>query len=231
MYFFDPMYFIIIAPGLLLSLWASFKTKTTFSKYSKTPSQNNLTGAEAAREMLYQSGITGVTIERVKGSLTDHYDPRSTTLRLSESVYSERSLAAIGVACHEAGHALQHASGYAALGIRSALVPAANFGSSFSYIIIMIGMFMRSPGLMQLGCLLFGMAVLFSIITLPVEWNASSRAKVAMVEAGIITKQERKAAGKVLNAAFLTYLAAAVTSILTLLYYLLRSGLLGGGDD
>ena len=229
--FFDPMYFIIIAPGLLLSLWASLKTKMTFSKYSKIASQNNFTGAEAAREMLYQSGVTGVTIEPVAGSLTDHYDPRTTTLRLSESVYSERSLAAIGVACHEAGHALQHANGYAALGIRSALVPAANFGSTFSYIIIFLGTIMHSPGLMGLGCLIFTAAVLFSIITLPVEWNASSRAKVAMVETGIITEQERKAAGKVLNAAFLTYLAAAATSILTLIYYLLRSGLLGGGDD
>jgi Zn-dependent membrane protease YugP len=180
---------------------------------------------------LRAQGISGVTIEETQGFLSDHYDPSSRTLRLSHDVYGGTSLSAIGVACHEAGHAIQHAKKYAPLALRSSLVPAASFGSNFSYFLIIIGMLLRSPGMMLAGIALFSLAVIFTIVTLPVEWNASARAKKAMVTAGIVSEQERRGAAEVLNAAFLTYVAAAVSAVMTLLYYLLRSGLLGGRDD
>jgi Zn-dependent membrane protease YugP len=229
--FIDPLYLVMLLPAFLLSMFASFYVKSTFSKYSKVPSVKRMTGAEAALEMLNRSGVNGVTIERSSGFLSDHYDPRSKTLRLSADVYDSSSLAAIGVACHEAGHALQDAQSYAWLGMRTALVPVANFGSNFSYIILMVGFLFGSLGLVKIGIGLFSLAVLFTIVTLPVEWNASARAKKAMVDCGIVGRSEAADAGAVLNAAFLTYVAAAVSAILTLLYYLLRSGLLGGRRD
>jgi Zn-dependent membrane protease YugP len=227
----DPMYLLFALPGLLLSLWASFYTRSTFAKYSRIPSGRGLTGAEAARQMLDRHGVRNVTIERTGGMLSDHYDPRTRTLRLSQGVYSSPSLAAVGVACHEAGHALQHAHNYAFLGLRSALVPVTGIGSNLSYAFIIGGMLFRSNALILAGALLFSLAVLFSIVTLPVEWNASARAKRAMVESGIVTDREVGAAGQVLNAAFLTYVAAAVSSLLILLYYLMRAGVLGGRRD
>ena len=228
--FFDPLYFIIIAPGLALSLYATFRTKSTFSKYSKVGSRSGLTGAQAAELMLKRHGVSGVRIERSGGWLSDHYDPSKKALRLSEDVYSSQSLSAIGVACHEAGHAMQDAHNYGMLGLRTALVPATNFSSTFAYILLIAGVFLQFTGLIFLGVCLFSVGVVFSLITLPVEWDASRRAKVAMDEAGMLSPEENRHASKVLNAAFLTYLAAAVTSVLTLVYYLIRLGVLGGDE-
>jgi Zn-dependent membrane protease YugP len=228
---FDPLYFLFVGPGMLLAIYATIKVKMTFSKYSKVPSQLGATGAVAARRLLDQQGLRDVAVEPVDGVLSDHYDPTSRTLRLSPDVYGSTSLAAIGVACHEAGHALQHATGYAWLGLRTALVPATQFGSFGSYIFFLIGMFFHSPRLILAGTLLFALVVAFSIVTLPVEWDASVRARRLMVSAGIVSYQEQEDAGRVLNAAFLTYVASAVTALLTLLYYLYRAGLIGGRRD
>ncbi len=225
---FDPMYFVFLAPGLALSLYATWKTKSTFSKYSKVGSQNRMTGAQAAALMLQKNGIDGVKIEHTGGWLSDHYDPRKKVLRLSSDVYSSHSLSAIGVACHEAGHAMQDAQGYAMLSLRSALVPVTNFSSMFSYILIMVGFFIQ-PFLL-LGVALFTVGVVFTLVTLPVEWDASRRARIAIDEAGMLSPEENRHASKVLNAAFLTYLAAAVTSLLTLVYFLFRLGILGGDE-
>ena len=227
---FDPLYLIILAPGLALSLYSTFRTKSTFSKYSKVGSRSGLTGAAAAELMLKRHGVNGVRIERSGGWLRDHYDPSQKALRLSEDVYSSQSLSAIGVACHEAGHAMQDAQGYGMLGLRTALVPATNFSSTFAYILLIAGVFLQFTGLIFLGVCLFSVGVVFSLITLPVEWDASRRAKVAMDEAGMLSPEENRHASKVLNAAFLTYLAAAVTSVLTLVYYLIRLGVLGGDE-
>lgn len=221
----------VMLPTMGLALLASFLTKSTFKKYSRIVGSKGVTGAEAARIMLEKSGVYECRIEPVAGSLTDHYDPRDRTLRLSEDVYSSRSLSAIGVACHEAGHALQHAQNYAFLNFRSSLVPMVGVTSNLSYIVLMIGLFMNFKPLLLIGCLMLAVAVLFAIVTLPVEWDASARAKKAMVSAGLVTQEESYHAGKVLNAAFLTYLAAAASSIMTLLYYLWRSGLIGGRSD
>ncbi|MDE0424310.1 MAG: zinc metallopeptidase [Candidatus Poribacteria bacterium] len=229
--FFDPLYFVFLAPGLALSLYATFRTKRTFSKYSQVGSRSGLTGAQAAQLMLNKHGISGVRIERAQGFLSDHYDPREKTLRLSEDVYSSQSLSAIGVACHEAGHAMQDAHGYAMLSLRSALVPATNFSSTFAYIVMIAGFFLQMAGLILIGVGLFTVGVVFSLVTLPVEWDASRRARIAIDEAGMLSPEESRHASKVLNAAFLTYVAAAVTSLLTLVYYLFRLGVLGGGDE
>lgn len=229
--FFDPLYFVFLAPGLALSLYATFRTKSTFSKYAKVGSRSGLTGAQAAQLMLNKHGVSGVRIERSGGFLSDHYDPREKALRLSEDVYSSQSLSAIGVACHEAGHAMQDAHGYAMLNLRTALVPATNFSSTFAYIVMIAGFFLQMAGLILIGVGLFTVGVVFSLITLPVEWDASRRARIAIDEAGMLTPEESRHASKVLNAAFLTYVAAAVTSLLTLVYYLFRLGVLGGGDE
>ena len=182
-----------------------------------------MTGAEAAQNMLHAAGLYDVRIERVDGFLSDHYDPTVRVLRLSPDVYDEDSLSAIGVACHEAGHALQHAQGSISMQIRSQLVPMANIGSFLSYIVILAGFFLQTAGLIYLGALLFSFVVLFSLVTLPVEWDASARAKKYILKAGIVTASESESAGKVLNAAFMTYVASAVSSLLTLAYYLLRA--------
>ena len=229
--FFDPLYFVFLAPGLALSLYATFRTKSTFSKYAKVGSRSGLTGAQAAQLMPNKHGVSGVRIERSGGFLTDHYDPREKALRLSEDVYSSQSLSAIGVACHEAGHAMQDAHGYAMLNLRTALVPATNFSSTFAYIVMIAGVFLQMAGLILIGVGLFTVGVVFSLITLPVEWDASRRARIAIDEAGMLSPEESRHASKVLNAAFLTYVAAAVTSLLTLVYYLFRLGVLGGGDE
>jgi uncharacterized protein len=230
MLFFDPMYLLFALPGLLLALYASFKTKATFEKYSRVPSSTGMTGAEAAYHMLSDAGIHNVSIEETGGFLSDHYDPLSRTLRLSPSVYRNRNLSAIGVACHEAGHALQHAHGFAPLHLRTALVPATNIASWLSYIVIILGFILASQQWILIGAVIFSVAVLFSLVTLPVEWDASSRAKKRMVQSGIVASSEAVDAGKVLNAAFMTYVAAAVSSLLTLAYYLLRAGAFGGDD-
>lgn len=224
-------YWVFAIPGLILAGLASLLTKTTFARYAKVAASSRLTGAQAASQMLASQGIHDVSIEPVRGFLSDHYDPMHRTLRLSPDVYNSQSLSAIGVACHEAGHALQHAAGYAPLSIRTALVPIANFGSNAAYIFLLLGMFFQSIQMVQLGAIVFLGAVAFSLITLPVEWNASARAKVLMVNSGIVSREEASHAGRVLNAAFMTYVAAAISALLTLLYYLLRSGLLGGSRE
>ncbi len=231
--YFDMGYMLMVMlPGMVLSGLASMMVKKTFSKYETVGTAKNMTGAEAAQLMLERAGVTDCRIEPISGRLSDHYDPRDKTLRLSEPVYNARSISAIGVACHEAGHALQHATGYKFLQMRSKLVPVTNISSKMSMPVLMVGMMLMSlaPALgtpvVLAGVALFAAAVVFSVVTLPVEWDASARAKTAMVNAGIVTEQEMAGAGKVLNAAFLTYLAAAIASIMTLLYYLHRSGLL-----
>jgi Zn-dependent membrane protease YugP len=219
--------FFILLPGLVLGGLARLLTWTTYKRYSRMKAEKGLTGAEAAQTLLERNGVLDVTIEEVQGFLSDHYDPRTKTLRLSPAVYHQPSLSAIGVACHEAGHALQHAQGYAALKMRSALVPVTGITNSISMPLIMAGAILHFKLLLLIGTILFAGAIIFSLVTLPVEWDASARAKKLMVSSGIVNENERDAAGKVLNAAFLTYLASTVTAIFTLLFYLTRSGLIG----
>jgi len=224
-------YLIFMAPAMILAAFATLYTKAMFSRYSRYRSVSGMTGAEAARRILWSQGVNEVNIEPVNGFLSDHYDPRTRTLRLSPAVYGSNSLSAIGVACHEAGHALQHAERYAPLALRSALVPVTQFGSFASYIFFMVGFFLQSFALIKLGIFLFTLGVVFALVTLPVEWNASLRAKALMTRAGIVTAQEQPQAAAVLNAAFLTYVAAAFTALMELLYYLMRFGLLGSRRD
>ena len=224
----DPLYLLFSVPALLLSMLASFFVKSTFNKYAKVASSSGLTGAQAADKMLKASGVNDVKIEHVNGFLSDHYDPSVNTLRLSDAVYASDSLSALGVACHEAGHALQKANNYAPMGLRTLLVLPANLGSKFSYVLILGGAAMQQPFLVKAGLILFTAAVAFSVVTLPVEWDASARAKKALVTAGILQPSEREHAGSVLNAAFMTYIAGAVSSLATLLYFLVRTGALGG---
>lgn len=230
MFYFDPMYLLFALPGLILAMMASFYTKSTFAKYSQIGASSGLSGSMAAKRMLQVSGIYDVKIEEVAGFMSDHYDPTTKTLRLSPDVFNGKSLSSVGVACHEAGHAIQHAKGYAPLKLRTVMVPMTNICSTMSYFIIFLG-FVMSKELILVGAILFSVAVLFSIVTLPVEWDASARAKEMLVMAGIVNPTEAKMSGEVLNAAFLTYVAAAVTAILTLLYYLLRSGVFGSRDE
>ena len=225
---FDPMYLLFIAPGLALSLWASWRVKSAFNKYSQVRSARGMTGAEAAQEMLDRAGIRDVKIVPTHGMLSDHYNPLNKTLALSEPVYNSTSIAAIGVATHEAGHAIQHARNYAPLWIRSMLVPTANIGSGLGYFVMLFGLMFASTNLVLAGAVLFSAVLLFQIVTLPVEFDASARAKVLVVEYGIISAQEREGVDRVLNAAAMTYVAAAISTLLTLLYFLMRSGLLGG---
>lgn len=227
---FDPMYFLFIAPGLILSLWASWRVKSNFKKYSAVRSMRGLTGAQAAAELLRQGGIRDVRIERSHGMLSDHYNPVTRTLALSDGVYGSTSVAAIGIASHEAGHALQHAQNYAPLHLRSALVPTAGIGSNIGYLVMALGLFIH-PALVLVGAILFSAVLLFQIVTLPVEFDASNRAKALVMERGLIYPGEREGMDKVLNAAALTYVAAVVSSLLTLLYFLWRAGLLGGRSD
>jgi len=226
--FIDPRYFLFIAPALVLSLWASWRMRSAFNKYSRVPSARGLTGAQAARILLDSAGLQDVAIEPAQGFLSDHYNPLTRKLALSQPVYSSPSVAAVGVACHEAGHALQHAAHYRPLWLRSALVPTANIGSKFGYLGMLVGLILHVQGLFMLGALLFSAVVLFQLVTLPVEYDASARAKRLAFEHGIVFDQERVGMAKVLDAAALTYVAAAISSLMTLLYFLMRSGLLGG---
>ncbi len=219
----DPLYIMLAAPGLLLGLYASWKTKSTFKHYAQYAASSRMTGAQAARRLLDREGLHDVGIEAVQGFLSDHYDPRSRTLRLSPDVFNSPSLSAIGVACHEAGHAIQHATHYAPLKFRSAMVPITQFSTNAVYFVFIGGLIMNLPPLMNAAILLFSVVVLFTLVTLPVEWDASARAKRLMVSAGIVSEQEREDAGRVLNAAFLTYVSALISSLLTLLYFILRA--------
>lgn len=229
--FFDPMYLLFILPGLALSMWASFRTKSAFEKYSRVPSARGLTGAQAAKILLERAGLSDVSITLSHGFLSDHYNPMNKSLNLSEAVYGSNSVAAIGVATHEAGHAIQHAQKYAPLWLRSTLVPTANIGSSIGYLVMIGGLFLGMTNLVLVGAVLFSMVLLFQIVTLPVEFDASNRAKQLVLEYGIVSPSERQGVDRVLNAAALTYVAAAVSTLLTLLYFLMRAGLLGGRRD
>jgi len=226
MMYFDPTYVLVLV-GVVLCLLASAKVKNTFRKYSKYRNGRGLTGAEAAERVLHSAGVYDVRIERVSGDLTDHYDPRNKVLRLSDSTYSSQSVAAVGVAAHECGHAIQHATGYAPLKFRSTLVPVANFGSAIAWPLILIGLLFSSETsmiLINIGILAFSAAVLFQLVTLPVEFNASSRAIRAITDTGMMQGEEIKAAKKVLNAAALTYVASAASAILQLLRIILLTG-------
>jgi hypothetical protein len=228
---FDPQYLLFMLPALALSLWASFKTRSAFKKYSRVRAATGLTGAQAALRMLQSAGIQDVEIVRTHGHLSDHYNPLTKKLALSEPVYDQPSVAAIGVACHEAGHAIQHAEKYAPLWLRSVLVPTANIGSSVGYMVMLFGLILSSTNMVLIGAVLFSMVLLFQIVTLPVEFDASARAKKLAFANGIVLDSERQGMAKVLNAAAMTYIAAAVSTLLTLLYFLMRSGLLGGRRD
>ena len=230
MFYFDPMYFVFIAPGMLLAMWASFRVQSAFKKYSQVGTSNGYTGAEAAQLLLDRAGIQDVQVVPAQGMLTDHYNPVTKQLALSEGVYHSRSVAAVGIAAHETGHAIQHAAHYAPLWIRSALVPTANIGSTLGYIVMAVGLAV-SPWVVLAGIVMFSAVLLFQIVTLPVEFDASARAKKLLVESGIIHSQERYGVDRVLNAAALTYVAAVVSSLLVVLYYVYRSGLLGNRGD
>ena len=229
--FFDPLYLLFMAPAFLISILAQLWVKGSFSKYSKISSQSGYTGAKAAYSILKKNGIDDVSIEETNGFLGDHYDPRTKSLRLSRNVYRSNSLAAIGVAAHEAGHALQHAQGYLPLHFRSHLVPVASIGSNLAWPLLFIGLFLKSMMMVKWGILLFSGVVLFQLITLPVEFNASRRALAALRTSGLVSEYEIDGSRKVLTAAAMTYVAAAAAAILQLLYFLLRAGLLGSRDD
>ncbi len=224
--YYDPTYVLVLI-GVILSLIASSRVKSTFAKYSQMRNTRGMTGAEAAQRVLQAAGIYDVRIEHVRGNLSDHYDPRSKVLRLSDSVYGQTSVAAVGVAAHECGHAIQHARGYAPLKLRSTLVPIANFGSQIAWPLILIGLLFNgnsSTMFINLGIIAFLGAVLFQLITLPVEFNASSRAIRMIADTGLMQGQEIVAAKKVLSAAALTYVASAATAILQLLRILILTG-------
>ncbi|HEY4572865.1 MAG TPA: zinc metallopeptidase [Thermoanaerobaculia bacterium] len=223
MLFFDPTYLLFILPALALSLWASWRTHAAFKKYSRVRTLRGLTGAQAAREMLRRAGIPDVEVVPTRGFLSDHYNPANKTLALSEATYESSSVAAVGVACHEAGHAIQHAEGYKPLWLRSALVPTASLGSSAGYFVMLGGLLFHSANLIYFGALLFSAVLLFQIVTLPVEFDATARAKRLAVETGVVLPQEREGMDKVLNAAAMTYVAAVVSTLMTLLYYLLAA--------
>ena len=208
---------LIVLPAFFFSLWAQFKVNSTFEKYSKQRTRRGITGADAARRVLNENGLYDVRIEHIAGNLTDHYDPRAKVIRLSDSVYNSDSAAAVGVACHEAGHAVQHAKGYFPIKIRSAVVPATRFGSMLSIPLFMIGLIFASDALMLGGILLYTVVAFFQLVTLPVEFNASKRAMTAIKNAGFLSPDEYSSSRKVLSAAAMTYVAALATSLLTLL--------------
>ncbi|MEY3458390.1 MAG: hypothetical protein RL215_1547 [Planctomycetota bacterium] len=228
-FYIDPAYLLFVAlPVLVMSGLASLMVRLAFNRYSQVATRRGYTGAEAAKILLREAGIDDVQVVPTHGYLSDHYNPATKTLALSEQVYASNSVAAIGVACHEAGHAIQHAHGYAALWARSAMVPLVGIGSNAASILIPLGFMLSAKPLLLLGVAAFATVVLFQLITLPVEFDASSRAKALCVEAGIIGVDERVGVDKVLNAAALTYVAAFIGSLMTLLYYLIRLGLIGG---
>ena len=228
-YGFDWTYLVLILPCLILSLWASSTVKRTFNKYSTQYSQRGITGADAAARVLRNHGVLNVRIERTAGNLTDHFDPRTNVIRLSDQVYNSTSTAAIGVACHEAGHAVQYATHYAPIKLRAAIIPITNFGSKLAMPLILLGVLLSYIGnfsyaLVYLGIACFGLSLVFQLITLPVEFNASHRAIRAISETGILTQQELTGAKKTLKAAAMTYLAATAVSLAQLLRLIILFG-------
>lgn len=227
MFFFDPLYLVLAIPPLLLGMWAQYRVQSAFAKYSRVRTSTGIDGAHAARRILDINSLQNVNIERVGGTLSDHYDPGHKVLRLSQDVYATPSIAAVGVAAHESGHALQDKVSYGPLRLRSAIVPAVNFGSWLGPIIFMVGFFMSGTfgdSLAIIGLLLFGATAVFALVTLPVEFDASKRAKQQLASAGILSPQEIQGVDKVLDAAALTYVAAAVQAVTTVLYYVLLLG-------
>ena len=218
--FFDPMYFVFIGPALLLAVWAQFRVKSAYAAAQEIPAR--LSGAAAARHVLDSAGLQHIEIEQVAGFMSDHYDPRQKVLRLSPEVYSSRTLAAVGIAAHEAGHAMQDAQAYALMGIRNAAVPMAGIGSNAGIFLLILGAMLHLQPLIWLGIILFSAIVFFQLVNLPVEFDASNRAKVQLVSLGICTPQEMPYVCAVLNAAAWTYVAATLQAILTLLYYIIR---------
>ena len=228
-YGFDWTYIVLVLPCILLSLWASSNVNSTFKKYSRQFSSRRLTGAEAAQRVLSANGVRGVRIDRVSGNLTDHYDPKTNVIRLSDSVYSSTSTAAIGVACHEAGHAVQYAENYAPIKLRAAIIPLTNFGSRIAMPLILAGILLTALGsfsdtLVYLGIAAFGMSLVFQIITLPVEFNASRRAMEAISSGNLLTDEEQRGARKTLTAAALTYVAATAVALAQLLRLMMLFG-------
>ena len=228
-YGFDMTYLYLVLPCILLALWASSNVNRTFRKYSEQHSARHITGADAAQRVLRANGVTGVRVERVSGNLTDHYDPKTNVIRLSDSVYDATSTAAIGVACHEAGHAVQYAENYAPIKLRSAIVPITNFGSKIAMPLILLGLVLTflenfSFTLVYLGIACFGLSVVFQLVTLPVEFNASRRAMTAIRESNILTEEEQNGARKTLTAAALTYVAATAVALSQLLRLLVIFG-------
>ncbi|MDE6362895.1 MAG: zinc metallopeptidase [Lachnospiraceae bacterium] len=227
-YYFDPTYILVLI-GAVLSIIASARVNSTFSKYARVRSMSGMTGAQTAEAILRSRGIHDVRVEHIRGNLTDHYDPTKKVVRLSDSVYGSTSVAAIGVAAHECGHVMQHHEGYAPLNFRTALVPAANIGSRLGIPIILVGLILGgNPILVNIGIWVFSLAVLFQVVTLPVEFDASRRALACIEQYGIVTSDERKKSAKVLKAAAYTYVAAAAASILQLLRLMM---LFGRRDD
>jgi len=225
--FFDVKYMLAILPAILIAMWAQWRVRSAYSLASQQSSQ--LSGAAAARHILDSAGMTTISIEEIPGELSDHYDPRDKVLRLSQNVYHGKSLAAVGIAAHEAGHAMQDAQGYAAMIVRNAAISAANFGSSVGLLVFMVGLGLALQGIAWLGIVLFGATVFFQLVNLPVEFDASNRAKSQLVELGIVPPHEMTFVNNVLNAAAWTYVAATLQSILTLLYY--ASYLTGKNDS
>ncbi|MBE3101718.1 MAG: zinc metallopeptidase [Firmicutes bacterium] len=224
---FDPTYFLLI-PAILLAMYAQAKVQSTFNKYSRVAARSGMTGAQVAQELLHSKQIYDVSIEQTNGRLSDHYDPRSKTLRLSPEVYGSSSLAALGIAAHEVGHAFQHATEYAPLKLRSAIVPVSNIGSQLAFPLLLAGIFLGIPNLALIGVIAFSLAVLFQLITLPVEYNASGRAIESLEIGGYLDRDEIGSTRKVLNAAALTYVAATIMAVMQLVRLLVLSGLLGG---
>jgi len=220
---YDYYYFILVIPAMLVSLWAQIRVKGTYSKMSKLQNTRGLTGAQAAQRVLSYYGINDVRIEQVAGTLTDHYDPRDNVIRLSQGVYNASTIAAVGIACHEAGHAAQHAESYKPIAVRNAILPVANIGSSSGLWIAVIGLMLNWTILVQIGIILYAFVALFQLVTLPVEFNASSRALKVIDETGMLQGEEYKGARKVLSAAAMTYVAALLVSIMSLLRLILRA--------
>lgn len=223
-FFFDPLYWLFMGPAMVLAFWAQNRVQTAFREWSRVTASSGMTGAEAARTLLRQAGLTHVRVERVGGHLTDHYDPRDKAVRLSQPVYDNPSVAAVGVAAHEVGHAMQHADNYVWLGLRSAIVPVTQFGSSLAGPLILIGLVTNLTGLFDIGIIFFTLAVVFQLVTLPVEFNASRRALTALEAGGYGGGRDREGVRNVLTAAALTYFAALITALLQLLYLLALRG-------
>jgi Zn-dependent membrane protease YugP len=225
MFYFDSLYWLLTLPALVFSIWAQYRVHSTFKKYSRVAVSSGMSGAEAARAVLRASGLEGLQIERHQGFLSDHYDPRTRTLRLSPDVHDGRSVSSVAVAAHEAGHSLQHAANYGPLALRSTLVPVVQIGSQLWFLPFVMGMFFNSLSfLMWVGIAMFAGVVLFQLVTLPIEFDASNRAKAVLVSAGIVRSEaERDGVAKVLGAAAMTYVAALVASLMQLIYMILRA--------